>query len=198
MERAELILYATPTGQLADQCARYFRDARRLGPTEAQTYPPHCSLTGFFRRRPGAIAAATAELVTTLAAHGIGAEGRVEADEVHLDGVLTRGDWVGIGLRSARLERITADFAAVHRHDPAAGDDPIRLKSWLHLSLAYGEVLPAGPPPPTAGEPLPSVEPYRRLAATLIDPTLRTDWEVSLWQRHADGRWQRLCPEGRV
>ncbi len=198
MERAELILYATPTGRFADQCAHFFRQAHDLGPTEAQTYPPHCSLTGFFWRCPQDIDAATEQLVAVLAGHHIGPDGRVEADEVAIGDVLTQGDWVGVALQSGRLEHIAADFAAAHRHDPATGDDPIRLKSWLHLSLAYGEVLPAGPASPPAVEPLPSREPYLQLATTLINPTLRTGWEVALWQRHAHGAWQRLSPSRRA
>lgn len=198
MERVELILYATPTGQLADQCAHFFRQAHDLGPTEAQTYPPHCSLTGFFRRHRHDIDGATAELVAVLAGHGIGPDGRVEADEVVIDGLLAHGSWVGLGLRSGRLERIAADFATAHRHDPTTGDDPIRLKSWLHLSLAYGEVLAGGPPSPPPVEPAAFIGPYRQLATTVIDPTLRTDWEVALWQRHPGGRWERLSPSRRA
>jgi alpha-D-ribose 1-methylphosphonate 5-triphosphate diphosphatase len=48
--RRELILYATPTRPLADQCNTFFEAAADLGPTSAQLYPPHCTLTGFFRR----------------------------------------------------------------------------------------------------------------------------------------------------
>ena len=47
----ELILYATPTGPLADACAAYFG---AVEPTTAQTYPPHVTLTGFFHRRDAA------------------------------------------------------------------------------------------------------------------------------------------------
>ncbi len=50
MPRAQLILYAIPTGLLAEQCDRLFRMVRAIAPTTAQTYPPHCTLTGFFQR----------------------------------------------------------------------------------------------------------------------------------------------------
>ena len=51
MSRRELILYATPTGPLADACDRFFAAVESIGPTVAQTYPPHCTLTGFFPLR---------------------------------------------------------------------------------------------------------------------------------------------------
>ncbi|MDG2026150.1 MAG: hypothetical protein P8J50_03515 [Acidimicrobiales bacterium] len=50
MSRAELILYATPTGPLAEELDRLFAQFAERAPTTAQTYPPHCTLTGFFQR----------------------------------------------------------------------------------------------------------------------------------------------------
>ena len=37
----EVILYATPTGDLLAWCNDYFHIADQLGGTEAQKYPPH-------------------------------------------------------------------------------------------------------------------------------------------------------------
>ena len=52
MTERELILYACPIGPLADDLDAYFSQVTaRFGPTTAQTYPVHCTLTGFFRRR---------------------------------------------------------------------------------------------------------------------------------------------------
>ena len=46
---SKLIVYACPTGQLADQIAAYYARSRaECGPNAAHAYPPHCTLTGFF------------------------------------------------------------------------------------------------------------------------------------------------------
>jgi hypothetical protein len=53
MSRRELILYATPAGELGVACDRYYRAAAAIGPTTAQarrTAPSPASSTG----HPGA------------------------------------------------------------------------------------------------------------------------------------------------
>jgi hypothetical protein len=46
---AELIVYACPTGEFANQLDRYFdRSKRELGENAAHGYMPHVTLTGFF------------------------------------------------------------------------------------------------------------------------------------------------------
>ena len=158
----ELILYATPTGPLADACAAYFG---AVEPTTAQTYPPHVTLTGFFHRRDAAgviDAAATIDDVPP---------GVVEVRRLNCT-----DDWVGLEIGSTWLEAATAAFAD-RTPPPGVGEDEIRRKDWLHLSLAYGVT---------------DLAPHAEHARRAIDPALAAGWEVALWERSTGGRWDRL------
>ncbi|MEL7156343.1 MAG: hypothetical protein AAFN30_07065 [Actinomycetota bacterium] len=169
-----LILYATPTGALADACDRYFAACQGLAPTTAQTYPPHCTLTGFFHRPAERVAEVVAE-VQGLIDHA----GPVPARAVANTGLRCDDDWVGFELQSDWLQERTAEVTAVHRLHP--GDDALRPKSWLHLSLAYG---------------VDDLAPYRRLAIEHgLDHPPPGGWEVALWTRSASGAWNRLTTE---
>ena len=163
MTRAELILYATPAGPLADALANAFDEINRLTPTTAQTYPPHCTLTGFFHRDPSTIERIREEVAQ---AETDAAPGPVEIAALH-----RRADWIGLELRSDWLHEVTARFLLGHQLGPR--DDELRPKDWLHLSIAYGiDDLAAADK--ALGE---------------FDPALSVTWEIALWQRHPDGSW---------
>ena len=169
MERRELILYATPLGDLAENCAEYFARASALGFTTAQTYPPHCTLTGFFHRRTERLPGVAAEVARAAEAAEPGASGTVV-----VEGLRIEREWIGLDLHSPTLRQLTDDFASAHRLE--AGDDTLRLKEWLHLSLAYGVA---------------DLAPYADLAEKTIDAGARATWEVALWERRPDGSWLR-------
>ncbi len=102
------------------------------------------------------------------------AHGAVEACSL-----TTRGGWVGLDLTSPwLLELVSRVVAAVHTHAPAGpGEDALRPKSHLHLSLAYG---------------VQDVGPYALLAQALVDPAAPGGWEVAMWERDsAEGRGHR-------
>lgn len=171
MTAAELILYATPTGELADACERFFAAASDIGPTTAQTYPPHCTLTGFFRRPQDRVEFAIAEIKTMLADWGA-----VPDDAVTITALTRSDEWIGFELRSPWLISLTAAVVGHHRMLP--GEDALRPKDWLHLSLAYGET--------------PSLCPYGDLVDRMgLDHTLPGSWEVAVWQREPSGNWHR-------
>lgn len=157
----ELILYATPTGPLADACAAYF-DA--VQSTTAQTYPPHVTLTGFFHRRDRREPIDAASVV-----------GEVPAGVVEIRRLTCNEDWVGLEVDSPWLEAAAASFA--QRMPPAAGEDDIRVKDWLHLSLAYG---------------VPDLGVHADRARQEIDVTQPVGWEVGLWERSHGDHWERL------
>lgn len=159
----ELIVYATPTGELAESCSRYFAAATDLGPTTAQTYPPHITMTGFFHRPWARVPAVAADVAGAI-------DGQTPA--VAVLRLEVAADWVGLVIESHDLIAVARRFAAEHVRLP--GDDPIRVKTWLHLSLAYG---------------IDDVTAHAALAATMVDPHADADWEIGLWERHADGRW---------
>lgn len=168
MTRAELILYATPTGALGAALDRIFGRIADRGPTTAQDYPPHCTLTGFFHRHHDEIPRIVAEVDEAVAEIGPPPERAVDVVSLH-----RRADWIGLELASDWLHAVTAAFVAVHRVD--AGDDALRPKAWLHLSIGYGvDDL-------TAAD----------AAARELDPTVAAPWEIALWQRHRDGHWSR-------
>jgi ubiquitin-associated SH3 domain-containing protein len=169
MTRRELILYATPTGDLADACQRYFAAAAAIGPTAAQDYPPHCTLTGFFHR-----ATDRAEQVIQELGGVIDSAGAVPDAAVEVGGPATIDSWVGLVVRSPWLADLAARIVASHQLLP--GDDPLRPKDWLHLSLAYGER---------------DITPYADLAHRLVDPSAPARWEIAVWERSAGQQWRR-------
>lgn len=169
MNERELILYAWPTGPLADAAERYFSVASdRLGPTTAQTFPVHCTLTGFFRRSGSRADEVVAALDAVIHDHG-------GPDDVVIDRLGVRDGWVGLELTSPGLIDLIA--AAVSAVVPDEGEDALRPKEWLHVSLAYGVA---------------DVAPYAALAAELVDPGLPAEWEVGCWERLPDGGWVAL------
>ena len=164
----DLILYATPLGELAEQCDHYFERATARGGTSAQTYPPHCTLTGFFRRtaaRADEVAAWTQTFLD---------ERRGAWSDLQVVRLRSQHDWIGLELSSPQLEQLASDYGELQQVGP--GEDAIRPKSWLHLSLAYG---------------LADLRPYERLC-DLVDPTAPASWELALWERTAAGDWSRL------
>ena len=84
-------------------------------------------------------------------------------------------DWVGLEIRSQWLQGVAGAYAEAVGARP--GEDALRLKDWLHLSLAYGVV---------------DLTQHGVLAAEKIDPTASVDWEVGLWERHGSDTWTRL------
>jgi hypothetical protein len=169
VSRTEVILYAMPTGALGRACDELYAAATRLGPTTAQAFPPHCTLTGFFRRPPGEVPRLVDELT-----RATGAVSGVAAADVDVSPLRCCREWVGYELRSEALTDLARRFVAVHRADE--GDDAVRLKDGLHLSLAYGGVA--------------DLAPYAEVAAGLPPPE-PCAWEVALWERGPDGTWLR-------
>jgi hypothetical protein len=173
----QLIVYACPVGELADQLAVYFEQSRAAcGPNTAHQYMPHCTLTGFFEDTTSHIPAYADGLARSLQQH--------QRSHPHPPVVITsltfREHWHGLELSSAWLQQLIRDFASAATSPTRSA--PLRLKTWLHLSLAYG----FDPIHHTA---------LKELAQALIDPQASVEWELRLYERHADGTWtchQRL------
>jgi hypothetical protein len=160
---ARLILYATPRGVVADVAARYF-DPVSEPSTIAQRYPPHCSLTGYFSVEPE-------HVEPFVAATASGEREGVVTTSVRLE---VRERWIGLGVEPAdELQRIARRFARETAGLPGRLDD-LRLKSWMHLSLAYGH-------DPRRHDELALV------AQDLFDGPLSVDWRVALHERRGAG-----------
>ncbi len=168
----ELILYATPTGPLAAACERFWRAADQgPGPTLAQTYPPHASLTGFFRRS----AERLPSLIENIEEAIDGASPR-SAHPIAVMGLVAHESWLGLQLESPWLDRFIQVICLLA--EPVADEDALRPKDWLHLSLAYGKE-----------EPRPDIDAYYDLAEPIVDPGLDAGWNLDLWERRPNGSW---------
>ena len=170
-ELTDLILYATPSGPLGEQIDRYLTLTHdRFGPNNAHQYPAHCTLTGFFHDVPRSIPDYLAALAHARAQLGAPPEPMVSIERMRVD-----GGWYGLELRSRWLIELTAGFKRLAPN--VARPDEVRLKTWLHLSLAYGFDA-------QYALDLASV------ASSGIDLTADIGWDVALWQR--DGSiWTR-------
>lgn len=165
----ELILYAVPRGPLAAACDRYFEAATTLGATTAQAFPPHCTLTGFFRRSPKRADAVLAEIAAVVAAAG-----PVPSDAVSVVDLIRGDRWIGLELESPWLRSLTADV--ITAVDVRPGEDALRPKEWLHLSLAYG---------------IDELAAHADLATEIVETGLPVEWDVAVWERSAGPRWVR-------
>lgn len=161
---AELIVYACPSGPLDEQLAAYFdRSLREVGPNAAHGYMPHVTLTGFFHDDAASITAygdaltAAIDEMPTLDAHALRVEG------MHL-----MADFLYLKIESPWLIAMTKRFAQ-HAQSPTRRD-ALRLKDWLHLSLAYHF-------PDSQHQALTT------LARGLIDPFAPASWAVRLYGR---------------
>lgn len=165
------IVYACPTGPLADQAEAFFaRSLAECGRNAAHDYMPHCSLTGFFRDRSGA-ADLYAECLGRSLLDGMDTPPPAPA----VKGMTCSETFIGLELESEELKRRVARFAGSACSPTRSGE--IRLKDWLHLSLAYR--FPPGQFERLAG-----------LAREMADPAAPAVWEARLYERAPDGSWR--------
>lgn len=167
----KFILYACPTGQLADQIDAYFEAVKtNYSWNPAQDYMPHCSLTGFFHDN------ATAAQHYTLAVEEILAQMRPSQPDpvMRVTGMFFDSDFHGFTLQSDWLADLTEAFAATTGSETRG--EAIRIKEWLHLSLAYG----FKPDEHNA---------LKTMAQQRINPQAAVGWDLRFYQRQDDTRW---------
>jgi ubiquitin-associated SH3 domain-containing protein len=170
MSPARLIVYACPLGPLAAQIDHFFSMSReRFGPNSAHAYPPHITLTGFFHDEAAAI-----PLYREALAAAIGSTPRPSEEAITISELALKAEFHGLLISSPWLEALTAAFAA--RASSPTRQEELRLKSWLHLSLAYGFGPEHGP---GLGE----------LARELVDPNTPASWELRFYEQRRDGGW---------
>ncbi len=166
-----VILYACPTGPLTHQIEQYWTEAiAQCGPNAAHQYMPHCSLTGFFHDDGSAIPTYLVELETLLTTFR-----ETQPDPViQVERLEIQSDFHGLILSCPWLLELVKAFAA--QSQSTTRQDPIRLKTWPHLSLAY------------------NFEPdhhdkLAHLARTYIDITAPVSWELRFYERRETGSW---------
>lgn len=165
----ELILYACPTGDLEAQLNVYLAESqRRWGVNKAHQYSPHCSLTGFFHDQPQAIASYLHAIDSALL------HTPPPANPIQITGMLFRDDWHGLTLESPWLMALTKAFA--ESASSTTRTDALRLKTWPHVSLAYGFE-------PSHGEGL------KQLAVDCVNPGAAVVWNIRFYERSPANHW---------
>ena len=165
---AELIVYACPLGVLAEQLDAYLaRALRDVGRNAAHGYMPHCTLTGFFHDDAASVPHYRATLAQALASAGSQDTTQIQIEGLHLTETFhflkLESSW------SIALIQAFADLA----QSPTRRDS-LRLKDWLHVSLAYQ--FPAE-----------RHEPLAALARAMVDPNASVAWELRLYERSTAG-----------
>lgn len=164
MER-ELIVYACPIGEMACQLERYFeKSLAQCGVNAAHRYMPHCTLTGFFHDVESSISRYV-EVLGNALTH---ARPSKPSSPIIIKSLAFHENWHGLELESDWLKTLIADFA--HCADSSTRMDDVRLKDWLHLSLAYDF-------DPTQSDRL------KHLANACVDITAGVAWELRFYQR---------------
>jgi len=167
----QLIIYACPVGELATQLDGYFAASlNACGRNAAHSYMPHCSLTGFFRDQPSAVGVYVEAIAQSLAAQLAVAPHPL----ITISSITFRPEWHGLELQSDWLHQLMSQIT--QRASSPTRPEPLRLKSWLHLSLAYQFL-------PEHGQTL------MQLAQVQINLAAAVDWELRLYQRHLDHAW---------
>lgn len=167
----QFILYACPTGTLAEQLQVFFSESlAQCGRNAAHAYMPHCTLTGFFDDFNRAVPIYTRTLVRAYKR----AMGSRPNPVVTITDLSFKPDWHGLELDAPWLQQLILDFACTA--DSPSRKTTIRPKSWLHISLAYDFVAD-------------QAEALTQLAQIIVDPTAPADWELRFYQRNPGNQW---------
>jgi hypothetical protein len=165
------IVYACPLGELAEQIERYYAASlAACGANAAHSYMAHCSVTGFFHDDRDTVAT----YIEALDAAVRRARPTQPLPALSISGIALDPQFHGLLLSSPWLQTLIADFA--HTAPSATRRDALRLKDWLHLSLAY--VFPPHQHATLAA-----------LAREMVDISAPISWELRFYERHADGAW---------
>ncbi|MEB3230013.1 MAG: hypothetical protein VKJ64_03320 [Leptolyngbyaceae bacterium] len=165
------ILYVCPTDDLAQQLDEYFyHSQQQCGKNPAHQYMPHCTLTGFFQDSQASVPLYTATIESVLATANT-----TKPDPVAtVTQLLFLPHWHGLIITSPWLKTLTQAFAA--QAISPTRQEALRLKDWLHISLAY-EFDPA------------QAARLQQLAEALVDPSAAVGWELRLYQRSPQNEW---------
>lgn len=166
------IIYACPTGDLNEQIEEYFERAIKLcGKNKAHQYMPHCTLTGFFTDELSSVPFYLEALDKAYT--------EAKSNETSLDITITKltfnKNWHGLELQADGIKQLIANFALLEKS--LTRQEQLRLKDWLHLSLAYGFNLQDS-------------EQLKHLATELIKIQTDVNWELRFYQKNPDRTWK--------
>ena len=172
--KSQFIVYACPVGELNSQLEKYLARSRELyGENKAHKYMPHCTLTGFFTDEFNSI---SAYLQALDRAYDEAKKNNVTLN-IKIERLIFSRDWHGLQLQADNLQGLVARFAEIENSPTRQAD--LRLKDWLHLSLAYG----------FKGD---RATELQQLARKIINLESRVDWELRFYQRNLDWTWKCL------
>ena len=165
----QFIIYACPVGELNKQIERYFDLSRELyGINSAHKYMPHCTLTGFFNSELNSIPVYLEALDRAY----------IETNddlEIEIEQLTFKENWHGLELQCDRLKQLIANFAQTKTLEKYS--DKLRLKDWLHLSLAYDFNSEYETQ-------------LKQLAIDTIDIKTNVNWELRFYQKNPDWSWK--------
>ncbi|MEO1670698.1 MAG: hypothetical protein AAFR77_07900 [Cyanobacteria bacterium J06631_2] len=170
--KPQFIVYACPTQELSQQLQTYWQLSReQCGANRAHNYMPHCTLTGFFCDRPD-----SASYYIQALEDAYQAALQDQSLAVEIVNLIFSRDWHGLELQANGVKELVRNFVQIET-SPSRTEE-IRLKDWLHLSLAYGF------------EPEKRAE-LEQLGKDTIDIKASVGWELRFYQR-ADTVWECL------
>ena len=168
----KFIIYACPVGKLNEQLEVYFQKSLNLcGKNTAHNYMPHCTLTGFFSDRLNSIPI----YLQALDQAYFEAKNNNLSLDIKIKQLTFNQNWHGLELQANSLKELIANFAQLE-NSPSCSEE-LRLKDWLHLSLAYDFN-------PNYGEQL------MQLATENIDLTANVNWELRFYQKNPNWTWK--------
>ena len=163
----KFIIYVCPIGELSKQLELYFQKSEiECDKNAAHKYMPHCTLTGFFEDELTAIPIYTKALENALSKH--------PKPVINILNMTFKPKWHGLELDSPMLKQLIVDFAQI-ANSPTRQEN-IRLKDWLHLSLAYD----------FPGE---QQDRLKTIATEIINPQASVKWELRFYQLHDNWTW---------
>lgn len=167
----KLIVYACPVGELNNQIETYLTKSSKLyGANQAHKYMPHCTLTGFFTDKLSSIPF----YIEALEQAYNDAKNNNLSLNIEITKLNFNKNWHGLELQAEGLKNLITNFTQIEKSPTR--QEKLRLKDWLHLSLAYGFN-------PEDGEQL------KHLATEIIDIQASVNWELRFYQKNPDWTW---------
>ncbi|MEY3330361.1 MAG: hypothetical protein RLZZ115_3246 [Cyanobacteriota bacterium] len=171
MSLSQFIVYACPRGELEEQIEIFYQESQELcGLNAAHNYMPHCTLTGFFQDQESQISLYIQALETAYNT----AQLTGSVLKINVTQMTFQSTWHGLELQAPGILLLMINFSQLVNSPTRL--EALRLKTWLHLSLAY-EFQPQH-----AGK-------LKDLAQNRINPYAPVDWELRFYQRHPDHSW---------
>ncbi len=170
---SQFIVYACPVGKLNQQIEKYLHQSRELyEANSAHKYMPHCTLTGFLNAESNSISV----YIKALDKAYIEAKNNLDLD-IKIKQLTFNENWHGLELKAENIKTLIVNFfqnKTINNYQ-----EKLRLKDWLHLSLAYNFN------PEYESE-------LKQLALEIIDLKSDANWELRFYQKNPDWSWKCL------